>query len=318
MKLFNKVSRRLNHKLIKISSHFKFNLWKFEISKNIFFILILFFSISTFFIGRNFSNFKDSFQSNETLIHFINVGQGDAILLNNKNYNILIDSGSNDSSDYLISYIKSFNIKRLDYVIATHPHEDHIGAMDDIINNFHVDTFIAPNITTTDIDFINMVKALNHKNLKINVIEDNLTINLFNNNFLTFLWSGSLPADNINNNSLVLKYINENISFLFTGDIEEEVEAQLQAINQTLLSSDVLKVAHHGSNSSSTLSFLTAVNPNISVITCGIGNNYGHPHKNTLTNLNNINSSVYRTDIQGNVIIKTDGSKLWVNTEHDN
>lgn len=318
MKLFNKVSRRLNHKLIKISSRFKFNLWKFEFSRNSFFILILFFSILTFSLGRNFSNFKESFQSNETLIHFINIGQGDAILLNNKNYNILIDSGSNESSDYLISYLKSFNIKKLNYVIATHPHEDHIGAMDDIVNNFHVDTFIAPNITTTDIDFINMVKALNHKNLKINVIEDNLTINLFNDNFLTFLWSGSLPQDNINNNSLVVKYINENISFLFTGDIEKEVEAQLQSIDQALISSDVLKVAHHGSSSSSTLNFLTAVDPNISVITCGIGNNYGHPHKNTLTNLNNINSSVYRTDIQGNIIIKTDGSKLWINTEHDN
>lgn len=318
MKLFNKVSRRLNHKLIKISSRFKFNLWKFEFSRNSFFILILFFSILTFSLGRNFSNFKESFQSNETFIHFINVGQGDAILLNNKNYNILIDSGSNESSDYLISYLKNFNIKKLNYVIATHPHEDHIGAMDDIVNNFHVDTFIAPNITTTDIDFINMVKALNHKNLKINVIEDNLTINLFNDNFLTFLWSGSLPQDNINNNSLVVKYINENISFLFTGDIEKEVEAQLQSIDQALISSDVLKVAHHGSNSSSTLNFLTAVDPNISVITCGIGNTYGHPHKNTLTNLNNINSSVYRTDIQGNIIIKTDGSKLWINTEHDN
>lgn len=318
MKLFNKISRRLNHKLIKTSSTLKFSLCKFKFSRNNFFILMLFFSIVAFSLGRNFSNFKESFQGNETLIHFINVGQGDAILLNNKNYNILIDSGSNESSDYLISYLKSFNIKKLNYVIATHPHEDHIGAMDDIINNFHVDTFIAPNITTTDIDFINMVKALNHKNLKINVIEDNLTINLFNDNFLTFLWSGSLPADNINNNSLVLKYINENISFLFTGDIEKEVEAQLQSINQVLLSSDVLKVAHHGSNSSSTLNFLTAVDPNISVITCGIGNSYGHPHKNTLTNLNNINSLVYRTDIQGNVIIKTDGSRLWVNTEHDN
>lgn len=317
MKLLNKISRRLNHKLIKISSSFKFNLCKFKFSRNNFFILMLFFSIAAFSLGRNSSNFKGSFQDNETLIHFINVGQGDAILLNNKNYNILIDSGSNESSDYLISYLKSFNIKRLNYVIATHPHEDHIGAMDDIINNFHVDTFIAPNITTTDIDFINMVKALNHKNLKINVIEDNLTISLFNDNFLTFLWSGSLPADNINNNSLVLKYINQNVSFLFTGDIEKEVEAQLQSINQSLLSSDVLKVAHHGSNSSSTLNFLTVVDPNISVITCGIGNNYGHPHKNTLTNLNNINSSVYRTDIQGNVIIKTDGSRLWVNTEHD-
>lgn len=318
MNFFYGLSRRLNHKHIKICSFLKLNLSKLKLNKNTFFILTLFFSLSSFFLGKNLINFNSHFLDNKTFIHFINVGQGDAILINNENYNILIDSGSNDSSDYLTSYLKTFKIKKLDYIIATHPHEDHIGSMDDIINNFHVDNLIAPNINSSDIDFVNMVKALNHKNLKINVIEDNTTINLLNNNYLTFLWSGNIATDNINNNSLVVKYINQDISFLFTGDIEKEVEAQLQSINEPLLDSDILKVPHHGSNSSSTLTFLSAVSPNISIITCGLGNNYGHPHKNTLTNLSNTNSSVYRTDINGNILIKTDGSKLWINTEYDN
>lgn len=318
MNFFYGLSLRLNHKYIKICSFLKLNLSKLKLNKNTFFILTLFFSLSSFFLGKNLINFNSHFLDNKTFIHFINVGQGDAILINNENYNILIDSGSNDSSDYLTSYLKTFKIKKLDYIIATHPHEDHIGSMGDIINNFHVDNLIAPNISSSDIDFVNMVKALNHKNLKINVIEDSTTINLLNNNYLTFLWSGNIATDNINNNSLVVKYINQDISFLFTGDIEKEVEAQLQSINEPLLDSDILKVAHHGSNSSSTLNFLSAVSPNISIITCGLGNNYGHPHKNTLTNLSNTNSSVYRTDINGNILIKTDGSKLWINTEYDN
>lgn len=318
MKFFYGLYRRLNHNYIKLSSSLKLNMTKLKSTKNTFIILALFFSMSAFFLGKNLFHFNSHYLDNETLIHFINVGQGDAILINNKNYNILIDSGSNGYSDYLTSYLKAFNIKNLDYIIATHPHEDHIGSMDDIINKFQVKTFIAPNLNSSDIDFINMVTALKSKNLKINVIEDNTIINLSNNSSLTFLWSGNITSDNINNNSLVVKYINEDLSFLFTGDIEKEVETQLQSINGTLLDSDILKVAHHGSNSSSTSNFLSAVSPNISIITCGLGNNYGHPHKNTLTNLTTINSSIYRTDINGNILMKTDGYKLWINTEYDN
>ena len=318
MKIFHRLYRKLNHKYIKISSSLKLKLFKLTLNKNTFIILALFFSLSAFFLGKTLVNFNSNYLANETLIHFINVGQGDAILINNKNYNILIDSGSNDSSDCLTSYLKAFGIKKLDYIIATHPHEDHIGSMDDIINNFHVNNLIAPNITSSDADFVNMVKALKHKNLKINVIEDNTTLNLLDNSYLAFLWSGNIATDNINNNSLVVKYINRELSFLFTGDIEKEVETQLQSINGPLLDSDILKVAHHGSNSSSTSNFLSAVSPSISIISCGLGNNYGHPHKNTLTNLTTINSSIYRTDINGNILMKTDGYKLWINTEYDN
>ena len=318
MKLFNKFFRSLYLKTINICVKLKTATAELKSLKNIFIVLAILFSVLSFYLGYNLISLKNNFPSKETLVHFINIGQGDAILIENNKFSILIDSGSNKYSDHLISYLKSLNITKLNYVIASHPHEDHIGSMDDIVKNFHVETFISPKVITSDIDFINLVNALNSKNIKINTVNDNSIISLSPGNYLTFLWSGITPDDNINNNSLVLKYTNKNISFLFTGDMEKEVEDKLHFSNSSDLSSSVLKVPHHGSNSSSTLNFLNSVSPYISVISCGMGNDYGHPHKNTLSNLNNVNSTVYRTDIHGNIIIKTDGNKLWINTECKN
>lgn len=318
MKLFNKLSRSFYLKVTNIKIIYKTATARLKSLKNKFIILSILFSISSFYLGYNLIYLKSNISSNETLVHFINIGQGDAIFIENNKFSILIDSGSNKYSDHLISYLKSLNITKLNYVIATHPHEDHIGSMDDIIKNFHVETFISPKVITSEIDFINLINALNSKNLKINTVNDNSTISLSPGNYLTVLWSGITPDDNINNNSLVLKYTNNKISFLFTGDMEKEVENKLQFSTLSDLSSTVLKVPHHGSNSSSTLNFLNSVSPYISVISCGMGNDYGHPHKNTLSNLNSVNSAVYRTDIHGNIIIKTDGHKLWINTEYKN
>ncbi|WP_346885741.1 ComEC/Rec2 family competence protein [Clostridium sp. UBA4395] len=255
---------------------------------------------------------KDS----ETRIHFINVGQGDSILIENNNFNILIDSGPNTAKDTLIFYLKKYKIKKLDYLIASHPHEDHIGSMDDIVNKFYIEEFIMPKVLTTDKNFSNLVNALKSKGLTIRNINDNLKIQLSEDNYIDFLWTGDISDDNLNNHSIVIKYTNKNTSFLFTGDMEEEVENILLASKKSL-ESTVLKVAHHGSKTSSSKGFLSKVNPRIAVISCGMGNDFGHPHKNTLKALENLNSKILRTDINGNIIIKTNNDKLMISTEHE-
>lgn len=269
-----------------------------------------------FFIGTiTNSDVNNSIAKYETRVHFINVGQGDCILIENNNFNILIDSGPNSSTDKVINYLKKLKIHTLDYVISTHPHEDHIGAMDDIIKVFKINKFIMPKATSNDSDFPNMIKALRKKNLTIDILEDDTTIKLCDNNYISFLWTGNIIDDNLNNYSMVLKYANKNTSFLFTGDSEETVEYRLLSSNSPI-NSDVLKVGHHGSKSSSSLPFINKVSPVISIISCGIGNDYGHPHENTLDSLNEINSKVFRTDINGNITLKTDGDKLMVHTEY--
>ncbi len=290
---------------------------KFYKSNRTLFILSIIFFVSFFLLGYTSKNsINTKLKDSETRIHLINVGQGDSILIENNNFNILIDSGPNSAKDTLISYLKKYKIKKLDYLIASHPHEDHIGSMDDIVNNFYIEEFIMPKVLSTDKNFSNLVNALKSKGLTIRNINDDLKIQLSEDNYIDFLWTGDISDDNLNNHSIVIKYINKNTSFLFTGDMEEEVENILLASKKSL-ESTVLKVAHHGSKTSSSKGFLSKVNPRIAVISCGMGNDFGHPHKNTLKALENLNSKILRTDINGNIIIKTNNDKLMISTEHE-
>lgn len=288
---------------------------KFYKSNRTLFILSIIFFVSFFLLGYTIKNsINTKLKDSETRIHFINVGQGDSILIENNNFNILIDSGPNSAKDTLISYLKKYKIKKLDYLIASHPHEDHIGSMDDIVNKFYIEEFIMPKVLSTDKTFSNLVNALKSKGLTIRNINDNLKIQLSKDNYIDFLWTGDISDDNLNNHSIVIKYINKNTSFLFTGDMEEEVENILLSSKKSL-ESTVLKVAHHGSKTSSSKGFLSKANPRIAVISCGMGNDFGHPHKNTLKALENLNSKILRTDINGNIIIKTNNDKLMISTE---
>lgn len=290
---------------------------KFYKSNRTLFILSIIFFVSFFLLGYTSKNsINTKLKDSETRIHFINVDQGDSILIENNNFNILIDSGPNTAKDTLISYLKKYKIKKLDYLIASHPHEDHIGSMDDIVNKFYIEEFIMPKVLSTDKNFSNLVNALKSKGLTIRNINNNLKIQLSEDNYIDFLWTGDISDDNLNNHSIVIKYINKNTSFLFTGDMEEEVENILLSSKKSL-ESTVLKVAHHGSKTSSSKGFLSKVNPRIAVISCGMGNDFGHPHKNTLKALENLNSKILRTDINGNIIIKTNNDKLMISTEHE-
>jgi len=183
---------------------------------NTLFILSIIVFIGFFLLGYiSKNNANPKLKDSETKIHFINVGQGDSILIENNNFNILIDGGPNSTKDTLISYLKKHKIKKLDYVIASHPHEDHIGSMDDIVNKFDIEEFIMPKTVTTSKDFSNLIKVLKNKGLTVKNVNDNLKIQLSENNYIDFLWTGNISDDNLNNHSIVIKYINKNTSFLW-------------------------------------------------------------------------------------------------------
>lgn len=290
---------------------------KFFKRNRVLFIPCILLLITLFLLGYVIrGNLASTLKNSQTKIHFINVGQGDAILIENKNFNILIDSGPNSAKDNIISYLKINGIKKLDYVIASHPHEDHIGSMDDIVNKFDIGEFIMPKVLTTDEDLNNLLKALKNKKLLVKNINSNFKIKLSKDAYIDFLWAGDISDDNLNNHSIVMKYITKNISFLFTGDMEEEIENVLLA-SKNPLKSTVLKVAHHGSKTSSSKAFISEIQPQVSVISCGMGNDYGHPNKIILDTLKSINSKILRSDINGNIIIKTNGDKLMIYTEYN-
>jgi competence protein ComEC len=244
-------------------------------------------------------------------IHYIDVGQGDSELIQVEGKNILIDAGTSDKK--ALNYLKSIGITTIDYAIATHPHEDHIGSMDDVISNIKVINFYAPKATTTTKTFENMINALKSKNLQITVpkVGDTLTIG---NATFTFLAPNSAKYEDLNNYSIVCKLKYGNNSFLFDGDAEALSENEILA-KQLDIKADVLKLGHHGSNSSTSQEFLNKVNPKYAIISCGKDNDYGHPHKETLDKLNAKNISVFRTDLEGTIIATSNGTDITFNVK---
>lgn len=241
-------------------------------------------------------------------VHFIDVGQGDSILIQVNSKNLLIDSGPSASKDKLVKYLNSLKISKFDYIIATHPHEDHIGNMSYIIDNFEVLNFYAPKVNSNTKAFETMVESLVIKDLKIKVLKPNIkSIDLGENTKVDVFSPISNEYENLNNFSSIIRISYGNNSFLFTGDSEELSEKEVLAKGYDL-KSDVLKVGHHGSSSSTSKRFLDAVDPYIAIISVGKDNSYGHPSQEVLSRLKDL--PIYRTDLDGNILIKSDGYSL--------
>lgn len=283
-------------------NNFKFNNKFFKILSSIFIVIIFI----LFFNLNNNANFK-----NKMIIHYIDVGQGDCILIQVNNKNLLIDSGPSTNRKYLLNYLKKINIKKFDYIIATHPHDDHIGNMDTIIKRYNVEKFYSPKVTTSSDTFDSLLSALVDKNLKINVLKKGSSqINLGKNANLKVLSpKKDFTSDNLNNYSPIIKINFLNNSFLFTGDAETSDE-NLVLFENNDLKADVLKVGHHGSSTSTSLDFLNSVDPSVAIISVGKNNSYGHPSQKVLSLLDESNIKTLRTDISGNIIVISDGKNI--------
>ena len=240
-------------------------------------------------------------------VSFIDVGQADSVLIRNGNYNMLRDAGNNEDGEKLVNYFKSLGIEEFTYVFATHPHEDHIGGMDDIINNFKIDNYYMSNKLSTTKTFMDVLDALDGCNLKYTVPNKGDTLKLGDAN-IKVIYPGD-DKSNINDSSIVLKITYGKNSFLLTGDATSNVERKIY--NEDI-KSDVLKVAHHGSSYSSTDVFLDRVKPYYAVISVGKNNIYNHPSNKTLEKLNKRNIKVYRTDLDGTIVFTSDGENLSV------
>lgn len=272
-------------------------------------ILLLTF-IFVFGCSNNNQSLNSAKLSSEYLkIHYIDVGQGDSELIQFNGKNILIDAGPNSNTDRLISYLNKQNIKKLDIVVASHPDEDHIGGMARVINQFTIGEFWAPKRTNNTKTFENMINSLKSKNLKINTAKSGLTLSFDKAITVDIIAPNNDNYDSNNNYSIVIKLTYGNNSFLFVGDAEKISEKEILDKKYNI-SSDVLKIGHHGSRTSSSKEFLDKVNPKIAVISCGKNNDYGHPNKETLTELTKRKFQIYRTDIDGTIILLSDGKTI--------
>ncbi len=241
--------------------------------------------------------------------HYIDVGQADSIFIELPNGQcLLIDAGDNNNGNQIANYIKSLDYNQLDYVVATHPHADHIGGMTTVINNIKIGKFYMTEKEHTTKTFENMIDALSANNVDVFKAKAGTDIINITGLQVSILSPVSSYGDDLNNWSAVIKVVHKNNSFLFMGDAESKVEGQLSNIDI-----DVLKVGHHGSDTSSSLSFLKKVTPSHAIISVGASNSYGHPTQSTLSNLETIGAKVYRTDLLGTILVTSDGNSITVN-----
>lgn len=243
-------------------------------------------------------------------VNFIDVGQGDSILVQLPDgRNMLVDAGTRDSGIKVINYLKKTGIKKIDYLVATHPHEDHIGGMAAVIRDFDIGRIYMPKVTHSTKTYQDLLRAVQSKGLKITVAE--VGVEIINSDGISaeILAPNSEAYEDLNNYSAVIKLTFNKISFLLTGDALAQSENEMLAKGLDL-KADVLKVGHHGSYSSTSPAFLHAVNPKHAVISVEAGNDYGYPHDAALRRLSGI--QLYRTDLDGNVVFITDGAGLQV------
>ena len=261
------------------------------------------------------TNNNDFVPNGELQIHYIDVGQADSILITLNDYTMLIDAGENSDGDTVVEYLKQQNISEINYLIGTHPHEDHIGGLDDVINNFDLETVLMPKVTTTTKTYESVLDALLNKNQSITAptVGDKYS---FDSAEFTILSVENEETGNLNESSIVIRLVYGNQSFVFCGDAEISNEEKMLSSGLTL-TSNVLKVGHHGSDTSSCEEFIKTVNPELAIISVGTDNKYKHPCESTLDTLKKYNVSVYRTDLNGTIIVKSDGTSHTITCERN-
>lgn len=252
-------------------------------------------------------------------VHIIDVGQGDGVLIQTGERAVLIDAGERDQGQTVCDYLRSAGVEKLDLVIATHPHADHIGGLAQVLEQLPTGEILMPQIAddmvpTTSV-FRRLLEAVEKQEIPATAAKPGLSYDLGAGVLLTVL-SPAGDYQDLNDYSVVCRLDCGETSFLFTGDAEKEVEKDLLDAGANLRA-DVLKAGHHGSSTSSGEAFLDAVSPKIAAISCGAGNDYGHPHKEILASFSQRNISVYRTDLAGSVVFATDGKEITVQTERE-
>ncbi|MGQ5398157.1 MBL fold metallo-hydrolase [Cohnella sp. M.A.Huq-80] len=246
-------------------------------------------------------------------VYFLNVGQGDATYIHTANGDdILIDGGKNEAGTVVVDYLKQLGVKDIEVMVSTHPDEDHVGGLDTVLKQFAVKSVYAPKVAHTTQTYKDFLLAVKSEGLTIKEAKAGVSIPL-QGVTAKFAGPGKAYGDDLNDWSAVLRLVYGTTSFLFTGDAEAQAETDMIAAKETL-KADVLKVGHHGSDTSTTAAFLKAVAPKYAVISAGADNSYGHPKKTIIDRLTGAKATVYRTDMKGTVTAVSDGTKLTFGT----
>ncbi len=242
-------------------------------------------------------------------VYFLDVGQADSILVMDKDKTMLIDAGTNEMGDDVVNFLEDKGVEKIDYLVGTHPHEDHIGGLDDVIDNFDIGTIYMPKIQTNTKTFEDVLDSIEKKDLKVTAPKQGDEFKLDDADCEIMLANEDDNDSNLNLSSIVIRMTYGENSFLFMGDAEEQNEEE-RKWPQT----DVIKIGHHGSRTATSEDFVNQVKPSIGIIQVAKKNSYKLPNKEPIENLENAGAKVYRTDEDGNILITSDGKNLEVET----
>lgn len=229
-------------------------------------------------------------------VYCLDVGQGDSILISNNEKTMLIDASTNEMGNTVVKYLQDLGISKIDYLVGTHPHEDHIGGLDNVIKNFEIGSIYMPNVPATTKTYEDVLKAVASKKLKITT--PNVGDIFYVGDAKCEVMAVGDNKKEFNECSIVIKMDFNGVSYLFTGDANDVVES-----SRSWPEIDILKVGHHGSRTSTTTEFLNQIKPKIALISVGKDNKYGHPTEDALSRLTNIGSKIYRTDEDETILI---------------
>ena len=246
--------------------------------------------------------------SGDTLrVNYIDVGQGDSIFIQLPNHEtMLIDAGEAYKSDNVINYLNNLGITKIDYVVGTHPHTDHIGGLESVVNTFDIGSIYMPKASSTSKTYLDLLTAISNKGLKVKTAKSGVVVLDEDNLKLEFIAPNSDNYSNLNNYSAALKLTYLDNTFLFMGDAETLSEDEVTSD----VNADVIKVGHHGSDSSSGIEFVKKVSPEYAIIMVGVGNSYNHPYQSIIDRYTSIGAKVLRTDLDGNIVCDSDGKKV--------
>lgn len=280
-------------------------------------LLAYFFGISS---DNDFFNFTNSYQDidarGKLSVSFVDVGQGDCSVIKLPDEKIMmIDAGDNGHEGEVIDFLRDNKIKKIDYLIATHPHSDHIGGMSEVISRFEIGNIYMPKVSHTSETFKSMINEITKKNLKIHSATAEKVIVEDKDLSIKFIAPVNDKYDDLNNYSAGVKLLYKNNSFLFCGDMEQISENEVLNLGANI-NCDVLKVAHHGSSTSSGDKFLEKASAKYAVISCGKDNDYNHPHNEVIKRLKKNDNIILRTDKKGTITFVSDGNSIEYITQY--
>lgn len=245
-------------------------------------------------------------------VHMIDVGQGDSILLEYNSEYMLIDAGEINEGEVVVDYLKGHNVDKLDYAVITHPHSDHYGGMQTVLESVDTENIIMSEAYNTTRTWESLLDYIDENNYNVISPETNDVFKLGDCEVTAFV--PKIDNDDLNNCSIIMKAEYEGVSALFTGDAEKSEEKQIIEGGFNV-SADILKVGHHGSSTSTDDSFLEEVSPELALISCGKDNDYGHPHRETTAKFNKNNITIFRTDEYGSITVNINNGKADVITD---